>query len=160
MKIQKRKAFTLLEILVTVALFTFLVAAVYQAFLVGNRSWTSYNYRVSMQRELRWTLYALVKDLREAKEILVTQDDTKSVLSFNKPGSGIIIYTWFKAGDRAQHLLRQEESKERTIAQHVSNLEFIQPSTKEIFVDITVTERPLFAAPLSLNLKQKVKVRI
>ena len=66
MKIRAQKAVTLVEILVSFTIFSFLAAAIYQAFLVGNRSWAGYNVKVATQRDARWALYAMGMDLREA----------------------------------------------------------------------------------------------
>ena len=150
----------MVEIMITVTIFSFLMAAVYQAFLVGNRSWASYNTKVATQRQARWALFSLGKDLRQAKNILVTQDDDKLVLSFLRPEIGMVTYTYHKTGPKVNKLIRAENNKERVIASDIIKFEVEYPTTEAISFDITTSLKPLFSKPMTFNLKEKITIRL
>ena len=160
MKIRSQKAITMVEIMVSIAIFSFLMAAVYQAFLVGNRSWASYNTKVATQRQARWALFSMGKDLRQAKNILITQDDDRLVLSFSRPEIGMVTYTYHKTGPKMNMLIRAENNKERVIAADIVKLEIDYPTTEAISFDITTSQKPLFSKPVTFNLKEKVTIRL
>ena len=151
---------TIVEILITVTIFSSLMGAVYQAFLVGNRSWASYNTKVATQRQARWALFSMGKDLRQAKNILVTQDDDRLVLSFMRPGIGVVTYTYYKTGPKTNKLIRTENGKERVIASDIVKLEIDYPTTDVISFDITTSQKPLFSKLMTFNLKEKFTIRL
>ena len=159
MKIRNQKAVTLVEILVAVTIFAFLMAAIYQAFLVGNRSWASYSVKVATQREARWALYAMGKDLRAAKNILITKDDEKQVLSLEKPGVGLVAYTYYASGPKSGELTRAEKNKERVIARNIIELVLDYPTTEAMIINITASQKPLFSGTITFNLKEKFTIK-
>ncbi len=159
MRIRNQRAVTLVEILVSVTIFSFLTAAVYQAFLVGNRSWASYNVKVATQREARWALYLIGKDLRAAKNILITKDSEKQVLSLEKPGVGLVAYTHYASGPKAGELTREEKNKERVLARNIVELVLDYPTTEAMVIDLTASQKPLFSGTITFHLKEKFTIK-
>ena len=159
-KLKNTKSFTLVEILVSVSIFTFLIAAVYTTFLVGNRSWATSSAKVALQREIRWALFGMTKELREAKDIFITNDMTSTKLTFRRPAVGQVSFTFNSIGNDANKIIREDESKKRVLARDISSLAFTYLTTDAIIVEITATKKPVFGPEIKLQLKEKVVIRL
>jgi len=69
MRISKRKTqsgFTIIEVIVAMAISSVLITAVYQTFHSQQRSYTMQNEAAAMEQNLRGSLYLLTKELRSA----------------------------------------------------------------------------------------------
>src|SRR5438093_3069523 len=132
MKLKPTQSFTLIELLVTLLLFTSLMGAVYTTFLIGNRSFMLSSDKVGLQREARWALYSMTRDLREAQDIFITNDPTSTKLTFNRPRIGKVSYSFNSIGSDANKLIREDESKNRVLARDVSYLSFTYLTTDAI----------------------------
>ena len=161
MKLQKfNLGFTLVETLVSVAIFSALIAAVYTTFLLGNRSWVTSSDKVALQHEVRWALYGMTKELRQAKDIFITNDMTSTKLTFRKPDVGQVSFSFNSIGADANKIIREEETKKRVLAKDITALTFTYLTTDAIVVDITATKKPVFGQEINLHLKEKVVLRL
>ena len=159
MKIKNIKAMTLIEIMITVVIFTFITGALYAAFTVANRSWITYSNNVTLQREARGALFAMTKELREASGILITKEEESIRINFNRPSVGIVSYIWSNNGKNANKVIRQQQSNTRVLASNISFLSFEYLENNAILVDITATRVPMMGQPTDFNLKEKVALR-
>ena len=159
-RLHNNSAFTLIELLVTISIFTFLMGAVYSTFLVGNRSWMTASDKVALQREARWALFAITKELREAQDIFITNDITSTRIDFNRPTVGKVTYSLDSVGSDANKIIRQEGSRKRIIARDISYLSFTYLTTDAITVEIAATRKPVWGPEISFYLKGKVVLRL
>jgi type IV pilus assembly protein PilW len=88
--ISKRKTqngFTIIELMVAVAISSVVIAAVYQTFQSQQRSYTMQNEAAAMEQNLRGGLYLLTKELRSAgyNPQQETNDNFRFVTSFPAP---------------------------------------------------------------------------
>ncbi len=83
-----RKAFTLVEALISVLIFTFLIAALYQGLSTGTLSWHTQDNAVISKREARKALSKIARELRQASNPVVTQDGDSARIDFTNPDVG------------------------------------------------------------------------
>jgi type IV pilus assembly protein PilW len=88
-KINTKKGFTIIEVLIAVALSSLVLAAVYQTFHSQQRSYTMQSEAAAMEQNLRGGLYLLTKELRSAgyNPTQATTDDFRFVTSFAAPNN-------------------------------------------------------------------------
>ena len=160
MKIKNTKAITFVEMMVATAIFTLVVGGLYATFMVGNRSWATYGNSVILQGEARRALMAMTKELREAKNILITKNPAGGIaINFNRPPVGVVSYAWNNTGNNANKIIRLNESHTRVLANHISSLSFSYLKNNAILIDITATRKPTIGQATNFNLKEKVALR-
>ncbi len=157
--IRQKRAYTLIEVLVSIAIFSFILMALYQMFAVGNRSWANYNEKVALQREIRWSMYAVVKELREAKNIFVTDDSEKVKIAFKKDNLGSFAFVFMKTGQQRNKLFFERPNQKRVLSSSVTNLKVDQISKHLIEIEITGMKQPLFSKLITFKLKQRILLR-
>ncbi len=149
---------SLVEVMVGTVIFMSMMAGAYAAFLTGNRSWSTYENNVALQREARGAILAMVPELREAESIVITQSSGSSTISFSTETLGSVSYSWSNSGGNANKIIRTVGSATRTLAQNISALSFTN-SSSAILVDLTATKTPSLGAATSFSLKEKVALR-
>ena len=159
MKSKNTKAMSLVEILMAVSIFTVVIAGLYSAFSVGNRSWKVYSATIMFQEETRRAFFSMVNELREAKNIFITKDSNSLTINFFKPSMGIVSYAWSNSGNNANKIVRQQDSKTRVLANNISLLSFDYPTNSAIIVDVTATITPIQGEETNFHLKGKVALR-
>ena len=159
MIMNNQKAMTLIETLVATAIFAAVLGGLYTALTVGNKSWNAYNDNLTVQREARNGLFSIVKEIREAQNILITKDSGHVTINFKRPSVGIVSYKWTDSGPEAHKIIRQNNSNSRILANNISALSFDYPRNNAIVVDITATQKPLIGEAVTFHLKEKVALR-
>ncbi|MBL7198368.1 MAG: prepilin-type N-terminal cleavage/methylation domain-containing protein, partial [Candidatus Omnitrophica bacterium] len=89
-KLINREGFTLVELMVTVLLFSGIIALIYSTLVLGNYSWQVSRNNIFLQQEARRALISMVKELRSAENVSVSQSDQ---IDFSVDGIGDIQYT-------------------------------------------------------------------
>ena len=133
-----QKGFSLMETIVSTAILTILVTAIYAALFVGNKSWVNNEANIKAQQEVRKGLVMMTKDLRVAKSVITTQNSLSFSLSFTHPNDGALTYSWASTGGSAQQLIRQTATKTRIIAQNISAISLTETATN-FTVNLTAT---------------------
>jgi type IV pilus assembly protein PilW len=82
-----KKGFTIIEVMIAIALSSIILTAVYQTFHSQQRSYTMQSETAAMEQNLRGGLYLLTKELRSAgyNPTQTTTDDFRFVTSFAAP---------------------------------------------------------------------------
>ena len=155
---KKTRAISLVELMVTTAIFTLVAGGIYGAFTVGLRSWTAYSNSVGLQREARGALFAMTKELRDAYNILITEDSNGVTLSFARPTIGMVTYAWNDNGRNANKIIRQDESQGRVLASNISSISF-NYLANAILIDITASRIPTMGQAINFHLKEKIALR-
>ncbi len=158
MNIKNEKAVTLIELMVATLIFSFLVAGIYAAFLAGNRSWSTHENNVALQRDARGALWVMVPDLREAKSVVITQSSGNTAISFTTLTLGSVSYAWSNTGASANQIIRTVGSNTRILARNISAMAFTDLSSA-ILVDITSTRSDSLGKSANFNLKEKIAYR-
>ncbi len=156
--IKNTSAMTLIEIMVALLIFSFVVNGVYTAFMVGNRSWLIQMNNVALQQEVRGALFFMAKELREANSIFITKDSESITMNFRRPKIGVVSYAWSRSGTNTNQIVRQNNSNIKILARDISSLSFTYLKNA-VLIDITATKAPTVGAKNSFHLKEKVALR-
>src|SRR5438094_10458703 len=105
MKLTNRKAITLMEVLMTAVIFSFVAAGIYTTFMIGTRSWAYYNETVILKQEVRRSLFAMAQELREGKNIFIDKSPHGVTVTFGRPSKGNVSYSWTDQGENANKII-------------------------------------------------------
>ena len=150
--------FSMVEMLVVVAIFTMLMSGLFTTLSVGNASWQSSENGVAIQRDARNALWAMTKDLRKASGAVITQSAGSTTLVFTHPTDGAVTYSWVNSGAGAKQIIRTTAAATRILANNISALTFTDQSTS-MLINMTVTRTPQLGVPASFSLAQEVAYR-
>ena len=153
MRLVTRKAATLLEMLLAVAVLSMMMAGLTTAMLAGRAAWSACEASKEVQFEVRNALWRLSRDIRQAQ--VVSLDSTSTALSFVfiHPQDGNVTYSWTSASTQ---LVRTVASVPKVVAKNISLAYLVNNNN---VMDVTVTAS--YTAPetqktQTLTLKEKV----
>lgn len=158
MRIHNKKAFTLVEALVTALISTVVFAGIYSTYIVGNKAWVHYNDSVAARREARRALLGMVNELRAAENVRVIEGPDGSAVHFYIQLIGPVSYIWRNKGRDAGRIIRRNRFKKRIMAQYISDLSF-QYLKDVVIIDITASKRMSDGQMAKAALKERVALR-
>ena len=82
-----KNGFTLAEVLVCVALISFIAAGIYEVFIVANRSWHSDSGMVDLQQAARKAMDGMTREIRQSKPSEITLQNNQITFSLPDPDS-------------------------------------------------------------------------
>lgn len=139
-----------MEVLVTVIIYSLIVAACYLAFAAGNQSWQVNRVQVELQQELRKAMDWMVSDLRQSGSSAIVDVPSDGVwyntITFkiaaginnsNISWSGDIQY--LLGGTNANQLLRQAGGQVKILAQAITSLQFRRQMATAGTVEVFLT---------------------
>ena len=156
---KSQRAISLIEMLLTIVIFTVMAGALYGAFLTTNKTWSVFENNTALGRELRGVYSNLTRELREAKGVFVTAKDKMTTVSFTRPKKGIVTYTWSPQGPNANKIIRQDESETKILADHVTSFVVVR-LPRAVSFEIVMTKKPKMGSEASVRLKGKVDLRL
>jgi len=159
MRLNDRKAVTLMEIMVTTVLFFFVISGVYTTFLIGTRSWTYYNESVVLKQEARRAIFTMCQELREGRNVFISKEPLGVTLNFYRPSVGNISYSWVTRGENAYQVIRTTKNQTRVLARYVSELSISQETVNDVTVQIRVVKLQKSGEQMDFSLKEKVALR-
>ena len=151
------KGFTLVEVLISMAIFSIFMAGVTVLTMSTYRFWQLYQASAQAQQEVRKALNMIASDLHVAQNIAITANPTR--ISFTRFGIGAVNYTWTSTGGQANQLVRTVGAQTSIVARNISNLSFTAVSAINVDIQISSTVQlpPNYIG--SLSLVKKVTVR-
>ena len=158
MNTKVKKSFTLVELLITIAISTFILYALHTSYITGNRAWKTYDSRVNTQRQTRQALTYMAKELREASGVAIVQNANSSTLSFSRDGVGAISYAWSNSGNDANEIIRTLGATPKILATDISSLSFTD-NTGSITIDLTSTKTTPARETITFTMREKVAMR-
>lgn len=100
---KNQKGFSLIEMMVVVAVLGVIVLGLVTFFTGGTKSWVAGQYQLTAQRNARQAMDRMVREIREASDIIASS--TSSIeINFNTPWSTDMKYSW--SGDEGDPILR------------------------------------------------------
>jgi prepilin-type N-terminal cleavage/methylation domain-containing protein len=96
MKTITDKGFTLLEIMLAVAVFTVLCGGLTGALLAGRSAWKVNENSSTVQHQARNVISVMTDDLRQASHLKIDSNDHSVHFSFTHPKDGKVSYAWDK----------------------------------------------------------------
>lgn len=103
LNLKNQKSFSLIEMMIVVAVLGVIVLGLVTFFTGGTKSWVSGQYQLTAQRNARQAMDRMVREIREASEIIASS--TSSIeINFNTPWNTDLKYSW--SGDEGDPILR------------------------------------------------------
>ena len=153
------KGFSLTEVMMSMAIFMFIMAGLYTMLYVSNISGQSQNASVSAQEQARATVDLMTRDLRVAQGLVINQDTDNVNATFNKPGEGNVAYNWTTdPGDDANRIIRTTATRTRIIARDISAL-VLTDGGDDVTIDVTASVESQHADTVDFQLVSKVTKR-
>ena len=146
--------FTLVEVMVSVFLFTLILGGLYTTLVAGNLSWQTYEAAVLSQQNSRRVITVMSRDFRVARNMNIDRTADGLTISFYHPKEGLVEYSWNQTDGK---VVRQGAGNARLMAQHISALAVDDlPRLVRIQVTCSVKSRGEFR---EFSLAQKVAKR-
>lgn len=153
---------TLIEILVSVLIFSFLVIGIMGVLNVGNLAFPVDTAWVDLQQQARQAMGAMTKELREGSNIQITVINTNSdQITFNTiDKTGVKFYRDINDVNNdgiVDQVIREESGTRKVLANYIARLKFSLVASViriELRADQTVRQRPL-----SFPLTEQVRLR-
>jgi len=125
-----RKGFSLIEMMVSLGILSLIIIGLVTFFSGGTRSWVTGQYQLEAQRNARFAIDRMVKEIREADSI--NDNSTSDNISFHSPFNGDIIYH-YNSGDKA--IYRQKNGNSSILIDNVLVFEVIYWNSSDVEKD-------------------------
>jgi len=125
--IKNNKGFSLIEMMIVVAILGIIILGLVTFFTGGTKSWVAGQSQLKAQREARQAMDRMVKEIREARSI--NNSSTLSSISFNSPFNGDITYN-YNSGDKKVY--RQKSGNSSIVIDNVLVFEVTYWNSNEI----------------------------
>lgn len=166
---KNRMGYTLVEMMVTLSIFTVVMGGVYTIFLVGNRSWMTFTGNVIVQHNLRQGMSVMSKELRRARNVFVTKEPGGLRVNFVRSPVGLVSYTWNEEGEDAHKIIRTNNVNKKVIAGNIQKFD-LELLSDSIVIDMAsnsksqaakseAAENNEVAAENEFKLKGKIALR-
>ena len=183
------KGFSLVEVLVTVLIFSGLAAAVNAVLLVGDASWQTNNVQMELQQELRKAMDWMKDDLRQTGSAAITNvpvNPAPDAVTYPDPADDPA-YSWYSTitfrmvsgvsggkitwdsgtvqfvlgGTDSSQLQRVEGSTTKVIAQNIQSLQFRRLAAASNMVEVALqAQKDTFkGATINSSLEFKIQLR-
>jgi prepilin-type N-terminal cleavage/methylation domain-containing protein len=160
LKSRMDKGFTLVEVLISVAILSIIFAASYAVLLTGQNTWFVGQDMLGLQSQLRLGSSCIIREFREAASFSITPVDADDdILTFRTPNEASISY-YRDINDLNNDSLTDQIIREypsgtiRVIANNISSLHF-SSSGKLLQINITAAKTSR-GRTLQLSLAEKV----
>ena len=90
---KNQKGFSLIEMMVVVVILGVIVLGLVTFFTGGTKSWIAGQYQLTAQRNARQAMDRMVKEIREASDIIANSTTSKEI-NFNTPWNSNLNYSW------------------------------------------------------------------
>ena len=153
MKDKVKKGFTIVEVVVTLAIFLIVIGAIHQIFVAGQRAWDSDLSLLDLQQSTRRGLHSVTREIRAASLESISIENN-SEIEFDTPDEDNI---QFFLNDDDQ-LIRQDSLEgQRVLAIDITDVYF--NVTGGIVEVRLAAEKTVRGRVLEFSLRTKVKVR-
>ncbi len=168
-----RSGLTLVEILVTVVVYSLVITAAYSVLNSGILSWQVNNVKVQLQQELRKSMDWIMLDLRQAGSASIddvpVSNTWSTAITFSiaagVSGGSTVWSTdkvnYYLGGTGNDQLKRQFGADTRDIAQHIKTFEVRRPvsAPNTVEVNLEAEEQTTGGQTVTLDLSFVVKLR-
>lgn len=165
--------FSLVEMMIVLAIFTMISGGLYSVFAAGDSSWQVNKVKMELRQELRKAMEGMINDLRQAGsdsiEDVPANGGNYAVMTFKIPdnvASGTLIWNedtiqYGLGGLGGNQLLRVEGGQTRVIAQNIDSVYFSRPedSPDALQINLTAEKTPLKGKTMTYPLSFEVQLR-
>ena len=173
--LKTRDGFTLGEMMVTAAIFSFILGICYTLFISGSNSWETNSVRVELQQELRKAMDWVSQDLRQAGSASITNvpadNATYTSITFRKSAGasgGNLVWDanttrYFLGGADGNQIQKQVGAQTASvIVQNIQSLQFSRQVSTPNIVDVSLQARKTTLRekrPIQASLTLKIFLR-
>lgn len=166
---------TLIEIIITISIFSVILIAIFSALATARTSWKSGESQISAQQEARKGLNKMIRELRQARVSTITgvpaDGNNYSSITFQMPTAiSISGTTWSSniqyliGGLNSSQLLRAKDGTQTVLANNISTVSFSRNTSTPDMIRISVTVQKNTFPGLSIiqsdiSLSSEVKLR-
>jgi len=128
---KKRAGFTIIEIMITLAIFSIVMSSIHQLFVGGQRAWDNDLGMLDMQQSTRRGLHSITREIREASLASISMavgcdnlssPDNCNQITFNTPTKNSVL---FFHNNVTKQIIRQDSSSgQRILASDIDQLYF------------------------------------
>ena len=145
-----KSGITLIEAIVTIAIFSMIFGACLQVLLAGTDSWQTSDVKVRLQQDLRKGMEKIKDDISQSGASVITNvpadGTTFHTITFKKAtgiSSGSITWdantvNYVKGGTGSTQLLRTYNGSSRVVANNISSVDFRRVSASSNIVQVTL----------------------
>jgi len=152
--LKDEKGFSLIELMVVVAVLSIVILGLVTFFTAGTRSWVSGQSQLKAQREARQVMDRMVKEIRHGKSATLNSTESIKVHIPALSDSSAYYVTFEKSG---RYLNRIVDSGTNHLLDNVTKLEFTLPDSAKLNilfeVDVDDDDKP------DITLKTHVRLR-
>ena len=151
--LMSRKGLSLMEVLVTIFIFSFVIASLYTTIIVGNSSWENNKVTIQMHQNLRLAMEKMKYDLQQASNSSISDVPADSTwynwITFKIP-SGITSgsVTWdpnsiryIKGGTDNTQLLKVYNAVTTILANDISSVQFRRQNASSNILEVVLTSQ-------------------
>lgn len=151
---RSERGFTLVEIMVAMTIFAFVLTGILLLYANGYRSYAGTNRRIEVQENLRYALSWMGRDIRQAVRLDVygadgNPADVGPTIRFTLPDGKEVTYQ-YDAAQREVETKRSAVDTPHPIASNVSGLEFRRDPAGRT-VTITITGEQWNTGPVTIH---------
>ena len=147
---RNERGFTLVEIMVAMTIFAFVLTGILLLYVNGYRSYAGTSRRIEVQENLRYALSWMARDIRQASSVQVLGSDS---ICLNIPGREPITYQ-YDGFHQEVETTRSAVDTPKPIASNVTALVFVPQSTPDgriRSVTITITGERWDTGPITMR---------
>lgn len=140
MRTFRKEAFTLVEVLVAIAIFGAVIATISAMWIGANRTSSTTFTITEAQQRAREAMVRIEREVRSGSLSSVDSLALPTVLAFDSMLPNDITYTSLRYFANAeQHLIREADGVESTIAQNVDEFSVDTATGRTVVISLTVT---------------------
>ncbi len=166
------QAFTLVETMMTVLIFSFVLASLYTVLAAGQSSWETNKTRIEMQQQVRNAMDWMINDLRQSGGSSIADVPANGTwynqITFKTPSGvsgGSISWNastirFILGGTGGNQLQRIDASGTRVIAQNIQTIQFRRQSSSSNILEVNITAQEISVKGLTMQYPFNFKVQI
>jgi len=147
---QNKTGFSLTELMITLVIFTFLIAALYAVLTTGKASWQIGNAAIDVQQELRHSIDWIAEELRQSGSLAIsnvpTDGNWRNTISFRLPAgisNGNLVWAtqqiqYSLGGLDGRQLLRTSAGQQRVLANNIISFQIRRQAARRNIVEIAL----------------------
>ena len=152
-----REGFTLVELMVSLGIFTVLIAAIYTVLFIGDSTARTGLTKIELSQNVRLGIDRMLKELHNVQRSTISIPDG-SYIAFQVPGNSNIIQ-YSLGGLNGRQLIRTEAGTDTVLCNNVQSVQFIPSPFSGSVISITLQTQKTSLSRRNLTTALNVRVK-